>query len=397
MENKTVNLDTLVKNRGLEESAKGDVSVLEAEQEAGGENQEVEEQENQQGEEQEQENNQGQESEEEQENQEQNGEEEETDPYSDIPRDRPENYEQQEDVELDLSDLTINQDGAEIPISAIIEERNDLLARVQEIEKDPFLKEFVTFYKNGGDIGKYLENKTVKYDTMADIDVLKHVFNKENSDLNPTVRERLFKKEMANKYGFDPDNISEEDAASDDFKLAQELIKRDAFRTRESLKSEQKKFSIPERKQEVDPQVEREATRKQVMSNKEVMDFLRHKLVRIDVPDDNGNYFAFIEKNPEEVVEMIVDGNKFWEKLIDKDTKKVDWNKAHKVLSYAIDPVAYEKELIKLGRRQGQRDKIMHDRNIDGRLNQRFEADTQEKPFLQGLAEAFRAKAKQKK
>lgn len=397
METKTVNLDTLVKNRGLDESSKGDVSVLDAGAETTvGDNVTTEEEFIPEGEEVEQRETTetDQEQTQEEETQEQETSETDNDPYADIPLDSPERYEQ-DDVELDLQDLTIDQDGVEIPISAIIDERNDLLARVQEIEKDPFLKEFVAFYKNGGDVSKYIENKSVKFDTMADMDVLKYTFNKENSDLNAPTRERLFRKELINKYGFDPESISEEDAASEDFKLAQELIKRDAFRSRESLKSEQQKFSIPEKKQ-VDPQVQREAIQKQVMSTKEVKDFLQHKLVRIDVPDDNGNYFAFIEKNPEKVVEMIVDGNKFWNTLLDKDGK-VDWNKAHKVLSYATDPVAYEKELIKLGRRQGQRDKIIHDRNIDGRLNQRFEAETEEKPFKEGLLEAFRQKAKAKK
>jgi len=358
---RTINLDTVVENRSLGDDNRKDTTVLDnpetdvAVEEQPDENQEQQYEQNQESEQEEQVENQEQETQ----------EVEYQDPMDEIPDFQEQQQEQ--DEEIDLNDLTVDQNGAEISVSAIIEERNELYARAQEIDKDPFLKGFLEFYKSGGDVTQYLEAKATNWDGVGDLDVLRRTFNKENSDLNPSVREKLFKKELERKYGFDPESVSEEDAATDDFKIAQELIKRDAFKTRESMKTEQQKFSIP-KKEQVDPVVQREAIQKQVMANKEVRDFLNNKLVRIDVPVD-GQYFAYQEQNPQAVVEMIVDGNKFWNKLLDKDGK-VDWNKANKVLSYAMNPAAFETELIKLGQRQGRREKIMQDRNIDGRLNQ---------------------------
>lgn len=366
---KTVNLDTLVKNRGLEGNDRQDTGVLDNPEtdsgnedlgnQGGEENFDANQEEGQQDQVQDLQQQEVEEGQQQAKDNEEEYYEDDVPVYQEQPQEQPE--------EFDLTDLTIDQDGVEIPVSSIIEERNDLLARVQEIENDPFLKGFVEYYRNGGDITKYIEAKGQNWDGFGDLEVLRRTFNRENADLNPTVREKLFKKEIERKYGFDPESVTEEDAATDDFKIAQELIKRDAMRGREAFKSEQQKFTVP-KKEQIDPQVQRQETQRRVMEQKEVRNFLNNKLVRVDVPDDNGNYFAYVAENPQEVVEMIVDGNKFWQTLTVDG--KVDWNKANKVLSYAMNPAAFEKELIQLGRRQGRRDKIMQDRNIDGRLNQ---------------------------
>lgn len=373
---KTVNLDTLVKNRGLDTNDRQDVGILDT-PEAGdtGLGNGDQNDEGQDGQQFEENNKEGQDNQDSQQNKgEQDGQQQtiesesdgdDDDYYNEIPVHQEQPQEQPE--EFDLTELTIDQDGVEIPVSSIIEERNDLLARVQEIENDPFLKGFVEYYRSGGDVTKYIEAKGQNWDGFGDLEVLRRTFYRENSDLNPAVREKLFKKEIERKYGFDPESVTEEESATDDFKIAQELIKRDAMRGREAFKSEQQKFTVP-KKEQIDPQVQRQEVQRKVMEQKEVRNFLNNKLVRVDVPDDNGNYFAYVAENPQEVVEMIIDGNKFWQTLTVDG--KVDWNKANKVLSYAMNPAAFEKELIQLGRRQGRRDKIMQDRNIDGRLNQ---------------------------
>jgi hypothetical protein len=387
---KTVNLDSVIQNRGLEE--KLDTSVLTATDVDAQEQPDYQNNEEQfeQNENQEQYQEQGEEQGEQEYQQE---EQQESDPYDDIPEyQAPEqDFEEQE---LNLDEVTISQDGVDVPVSSLINERNELYKRVQEIEKDDFLKGFIEFYKNGGDVTQYLEAKT-DLTKIGDMDMLRRDFNKANSDLSPAAREKLFKRELERKYGFDPESVSEEDANSEDFKIAQELIKRDAFKLRESQKQEQQKFIIP-KKEQVDPQVQRDAILKQITSQKEMKDFLENSLVRIDVPDEQGNYFAYKTPNPKEVTEMFADGNKFWNKLLTKDGK-IDHNKANKVLSYAQDPVAFERELIKLGQRQGRREKILQDRNIDGRLNKDLEPSNTEKSEKENILEAFRLASKSKR
>jgi hypothetical protein len=100
--------------------------------------------------------------------------------------------------------------------------------------KDDFIKKAVDYYEKYGTLQPFLEATQSDYDTIEDSQLLRMKFDKENSDLPPKTRERLFQKELE-KYNLDS-------YEEDDIELGQALLKRDANKLRHSLKEEQTQF-----------------------------------------------------------------------------------------------------------------------------------------------------------
>jgi len=185
------------------------------------------------------------------------------------------------------------------------------------------------------------------YDEVADLDLLKITFDKENAELAPKTRQRLFEKELA-KY--DLESYDEDDLA-----IGEDLLKRDAQKLRSKLKMEQQEFlsSIqPEVKQnQVAPEdiaAIQEQQRRAVEQG--VSGVVKNNLIRLEANGEGINYqIADVNK----VVDYALDSSKFLSAFA-KDGG-IDWDKWTKVVAFAENPTAFTDELIKHGKSLGRK------------------------------------------
>jgi hypothetical protein len=213
--------------------------------------------------------------------------------------------------------------------------------------KDDFIKKAVDYYETYGTLAPFLEATKVDYDLVPDMEVLKMKFDKENSDLSPKARERMFQKEL-DKYNLD--SYEEEDA-----EIGQALLKRDANKLRISLKDEQQQFlqAIQPTAQETQvPQEEIEAQRNESRKIAEsgITNVLKNNYLKVEA---NGEGINFQIADTNKVVDYALDSSKFLATFA-KDGQ-VDWDKWTKVVAFAENPTLFVSELIKHGKSLGRK------------------------------------------
>lgn len=281
-----------------------------------------------------------------------------------------------EDEEYDLREILVDVDGAERNVSDLIIERNEYAARIAQIEKDEFLKGFIEHYLATGSADAYLEAKAVNWDKKDDVSVLRHKFEAQNKDLDPKIVDKLWKRELADKYKVKPD-LTQEEIDSEDYEIAQGLLKRDANNARTEFKTSQSQFKLPEAKAptaQQPPQFDAQAYKKQLLADKEVDAFARRKLLKLDVSDESGASFGFEVEDSDSVIEMMTDDRKFWSTLM-KDNK-VDRTKQAKLYAYAKDPKKFEQALVEFGKTLALEARLKEVKNTDGQLNKQHVAGT---------------------
>jgi len=303
--------------------------------------------------------------------------------------------EETEEVDLSLWDI----DG--VPVSQMLEERtslakekkeleeakNQLEARLNEIESDPWLKNFLDVYKTGS-IEPYLATK-IDWDKKDDLTVLRHKFEKENSDLEGPIMEIAFKRELKNKYGIDASD-EDLDTESDDYKMNQALQKRDASKARQSFKEEQSKYLVPERKvAEVKPQQRAEEFKKVVLEHQDVKNILEKKLLDMSVKSGAGDNFNYELENASPIVEMMYDEQKFWSLFLDQKTGQPDLKKVAKVFAYASDMNKFEGQIFEWGKKSATETIVKEKKNIDGKAQTARSIKKPTESATRGIAKAF--------
>lgn len=213
--------------------------------------------------------------------------------------------------------------------------------------KDDFIKKAVEYYEKYGNLTPFLEATSIDYDAVQDVDLLKMKFEKENSDLSPKARQRLFEKELE-KYNLD--SYDEDDA-----EVGQSLLKRDAAKIRATLKEEQSQFV-----QSIQPNVqEQQVSNEELEAQREQS----RKLIETGVSSVIKNNFIKLEANGEGINYQIADKNKVIDYALDstqflstfaKDGQ-VDWDKWTKVVAFAENPTVFIDELIKHGKSLGRK------------------------------------------
>jgi hypothetical protein len=299
-----------------------------------------------------------------------------------------------EDKPIPLDELYVDVDGSERTVVDLLNERTELSKRIAEIEKDPFLKGFIDHYLVTGNANEYLDAKGVDWDKKDDVEILRNKFERENSDLDPKIREKLWKRELADKYKIKPD-LSQEEKESEDYEIAQGLLKRDADKIRKQFKEDQNKFQIVDRKKEDQkPQkFDNAAYKTELLKDKVVDNIVKNKILKLAVKNESGQSFGFEPENTEHVIEMMADDSKFWGSFI-KDGK-VDRELHAKVCAYLQNPDEFEKQLVDFGKTLSLEDRLKEVKNTDNRLNKKtLDSQTKETTFSKGL---LTAALKQKK
>jgi len=229
------------------------------------------------------------------------------------------------------------------------------LRESESVFKDDFIKNAVAYYNENGTLNPYLEATAVNFTEMGDEQVMRYNLKKNNPTLSDRAIERLYQRDVINKYSLDQDKFEE-----DEVELGKELLKADADKLRNTFVDEQKKFIEPvvsETKEKAENQkIERSEWESTVKSNKTTKDVLDNKRILISFKDET---FSYEVDNPQELQEMTIDNNKFFN-LFSDGQGNVDFDKWYRVLTYAADPETYEQSLISHGIGLGQ-EKVVKD------------------------------------
>ena len=226
-------------------------------------------------------------------------------------------------------------------------------------EYDDFLQGFIDYYKATGDVTPYLEAKSVDYTTMSDLDVVRYDMRKQYSEMSDKNFERLFDREVIQKYQLDENRYGE-----DEIELGKELLKSEASRKRQSLIEDQSKFAIPQREDNsAQTQAEVEQARQEwtqsVQSHPTTKELVDKQRVVINY---NGEPFAYEVDNTDAVVEMTIDNTKFFQ-LFQTEDGQVDYDRWYRVLNYASDPGLFERSLINHGKTLGGKEVVKEIKN----------------------------------
>lgn len=255
-----------------------------------------------------------------------------------------------ESIDNAVKDLT---GGTSSTIEELFEEYKSLRDSEKTPYKDDFIKDAVEYYNKTGSLTPYLEATSLNFEEMTDEKIMRHNLKSQNPTLSDRAIERLYLRDIINKYSLDADRFDE-----DEVELGKELLKADANKLRDSLVDEQKNFIQPESKPEDNSEAEAQQTAfiESVNTNKTTRDLLENKRILVDYNDQS---FSYEIENPEQLKDMALDSSKFFG-LFQDEKGTIDFDKWYKVASYALDPETYNQSLISHGVGLGQ-EKVVKD------------------------------------
>ena len=222
--------------------------------------------------------------------------------------------------------------------------------------KDDFIKSAVDYYNETGNLTPYLEATSVNYSEMSDEKVMRRDLEQAHPTLSKGAIERLYNREIVDKYSLDEDKFDEEEV-----ELGKELLAADASKLRDKYVDEQKTFTHPvkdqtEETETVNQDEQRAEWTETVSSHKITKDVMDNKRILVSYGDEK---FSYEVENPESLQEMTIDNAKFFD-LFKDDKGDVNFDKWYRVLAYASDPEVYDSSLISHGQELGQ-EKVVSD------------------------------------
>ena len=243
--------------------------------------------------------------------------------------------------------------------------------------KDDFIKNAVEYYNETGNLTPYLEATSVNYSEMSDEKVMRRDLEQANPTLSKGAIERLYTREIVDKYSLDEDKFDE-----DEVELGKELLAADASKLRDKYVDEQKNFTQPVKDQteetETENQEEQRAKWTETVSSHEITkDVMENKRILVSYGDDK---FSYEIENPESLQEMTIDNNKFFD-LFKDDKGDVNFDKWYRVLAYASDPEVYDSSLISHGQELGQEKVVSDLKNPTNPTKSSRDYKTPESPF----------------
>lgn len=221
--------------------------------------------------------------------------------------------------------------------------------------KDDYIKNAVEYYNKNGSLTPFLEATSVNYEEMTDEQIMRRNLINEHPTLSQKAIERLYNRDIVNKYSLDEDKFDEEEV-----ELGKELLKADASKLRNKYVDEQKNFTAPPKSESSEPEVDQKAMNeewyKTVTNHETTKDILDNKRILVEY---NGEKFSYEVDDPGNLEEMTKDNNKFFNLFKDSDGN-IDFGKWYRVLAYASDPDVYDSSLISHGQELGQ-EKVVKD------------------------------------
>lgn len=249
--------------------------------------------------------------------------------------------------------------------------------------KDDFIKDAVAYYEKMGDLTPYLNAKTVDYTQMTSEKLMRHKLKEEYGELSDNAFEKLYKREVVDKYKLDDDEHDE-----DDVSLGKELLKVEADKQRSAYIKNQEAFTAPETDSDKQRQAVEQAHQewaKTIQEDSSTRNIHEHK--RLVLGEDKENPFHY-EVEPTELVDMAVDNQKFFN-LFATENGQVDLGKWYQVAAFAKNPDAFIKALISHGKSQGEERIVEQVKNPQKTNNEKVSTDYDASDFSSGLLKAF--------
>lgn len=220
--------------------------------------------------------------------------------------------------------------------------------------KDEYIQGLVDYYEKTGDIKPYVDAMSKNYDEMSAEQILRENMRENYPKLSDAQFEKLFQKEITNKYNINSDEFEEEEV-----ELGRALLENDAEKIRNDFKERQAKFAAPEAQPQEDPQKAYEEWKSVVSDNDYVKSFSKEPKFTIKYDDREFNLDV---KDAADVIDAAYNDQKIFSNFVEGEGKnsKVNFEKFLKTYHYAKDPVAFEKKLIEFGRTLGQ-NKVLDD------------------------------------
>ncbi len=212
--------------------------------------------------------------------------------------------------------------------------------------KDEFIKGVVESYNNTGDLNKYLEVATVDWEAMEPEAVMRYDLKQKYPNISSKAFETIFKREVLNKYQVDEGEFSEDDVAA-----GKEVMGFDAQEIKAKYIKQQKELTPPDQSKEQQAKVQEMLN--YIEEHAETKSLKESSLVKVSYSDGKGNEDTInFNVNPESVLSMTNDPAEFLNSFV-TDKGETDLSKWYKVVSYALDPEAFEKSLINYGKTIG--------------------------------------------
>jgi len=220
--------------------------------------------------------------------------------------------------------------------------------------KDEYIQGLVDYYEKTGDIKPYVDAMSKNYDEMSAEQILRENMRENYPKLSDAQFEKLFQKEITNKYNINSDEFEEEE-----IELGRALLENDAEKIRNEFKERQSKFAAPEAEPQEDPQKAYEEWKNVVSENDYVKSFSKEPKFTIKYDDRELNLDI---KDAADVIDAAYNDQKIFQNFVEGEGKnsKINFEKFLKTYHYAKDPVTFEKKLIEFGRTLGQ-NKVLDD------------------------------------
>lgn len=220
--------------------------------------------------------------------------------------------------------------------------------------KDDYIKGLVDYYTKTGDIKPYVDAMSKNYDEMSAESILRESYREKYPKLSDAQFEKLFRKELGNKYGINEDNYDDEEA-----ELANALMENDAEKLRLEFKERQNKFAAPPDTPQVDPKEVFEEWKQVVEQDKFVDKFKKEP--KFTLKYDNSEFNIEVQE-ANDVLDAALNDRKIFQNFIEGkgNNAQINFEKFLKTYYYSKNPEAFEKRLIEFGKNLGQ-GKILDD------------------------------------
>lgn len=231
-----------------------------------------------------------------------------------------------------------------------------------EIE-DSFAKEVLAVAKAGGDVMEYVRKKTADHKSLTTEDLLRKKLREEYPSTSPEKLEVLYKRELADKYGYDPDD-------SDETSVARILMDAEAEKYRAKLLKEQAELTAPKPADDALAGATQGATSEAAKpvkaegpsAEEQWIDFVdsdpvlkkyrEEKVITLKQGDTPIKYE--VGDNMERVVEIVKGGDEnFWSLFKGEKEGEINWDKLVQTVAFALDPDGYNQSVFTAGGNTG--------------------------------------------
>ena len=195
---------------------------------------------------------------------------------------------------------------------------------LQQLGYDGKIASFLSNWKSGGDVGKYLEALSTDYSKMSAEDVMRCQLRLDYPELSEEDFEEYYRMKVTEHYKLDKDLFTETD-----IKRGNILLNADAKRIRQALIDKQQEFLLPKAPEQpiVDKEAEKMAEQKAaqesldayknlVHSDPYVKEVVKNKLLAVGQGDERFNYET---QDPARLLNLLYDGNAWKSKLQNED------------------------------------------------------------------------------